>query len=106
MLRVAEAVVTDDAEEAVDFLLTGRRLLHWSPTAPGTDEAYYPPDAYLPGPVTRTCEDLLTALDTAFDPLDAESQARYDTRGQARLRPHRRPQRLAAGLATPRSRLR
>ena len=79
VLRVAEAVVTDDAEEAVDFLLTGRRLLHWSPTAPGTDEAYYPPDAYLPGPVTRTWEDLLTALDTAFDPLDDESQARYDT---------------------------
>ena len=28
VLRVADAVVTDDADEAVDFLLTGRPLLH------------------------------------------------------------------------------
>lgn len=79
VLRVADAVITDDAEEAVDFLLTGRRLLQWSPTAPRTGETYYPPDAFLPGPFSRTFDELLTALETAFDPPDAESQARYDS---------------------------
>ncbi len=94
VLRVADAVVTDDADEAVDFLLTGRRLLHWSPspspspppTSP-TDEAYFSPDAYLPGPVSRTFDELLTALDTVFEPLDAEWQASVRQGREARLRP-------------------
>jgi hypothetical protein len=81
VLRVADAVVTDDADEAVDFLLTGRRLLHWLRAQPvGSDAgvACYPPDHYLPGPVSRTFDQLLAALDTAFDPVDAELQQQYE----------------------------
>ncbi len=82
VLRVADAVVTDEAEEAVDFLLTGRRLLHWLPMAPRAgdlDTACYPPETYLPGPVSRTFEELLSGLDAAFDPPDALLRERYES---------------------------
>ncbi len=81
VLRVADAVVTDEAEEAVDFLLTGRRLLHWLPDPPQTGDsplaACYPPDEYLPGPVTRSFDELLAALDSAFDPLGTSERDAY-----------------------------
>jgi hypothetical protein len=79
VLRVADAVVTDEAEEAVDFLLTGRRLLHWRrPTEPGTAlAACYPPEDYLPGPVVASFDDLLAALDAAFEPVGADEREVY-----------------------------
>jgi hypothetical protein len=81
VLRVADAVVTDESEEAVDFLLTGRRLLHWLPGKAGADDsplaACYRPDEYLPGPVTRTFDELLVALDTAFEPIGPDEQDAY-----------------------------
>jgi len=80
VVRVADAVVTDGADEAVDFLLTGRRLVHWgAPTPDDPATACYPPEHYLPGPVTRTFDELMTALDGVFEPLDQEERARYES---------------------------
>ncbi len=81
VLRVADAVVTDEADEAVDFLLTGRRLLHWlparsDPAAPLT--ACYPPEEYLPGPVAHSFDGLLASLETAFDPVAPAERDAYD----------------------------
>ncbi len=81
VLRVADAVVTDEAEEAVDFLLTGRRLLTWSPGPVAHESAVtasYPPEEYLPGPVSRSFDELMVALDTAFEPVGPELRDAYD----------------------------
>ena len=80
MLRVADAVVTDDADEAVDFLLTGRPLLHLVPDAPqtrGEPLGHYPPATALPGPVCTSFDELTAALDGVFEPPDAERCGAY-----------------------------
>ena len=80
VLRVADAVVTDDADEAVDFLLTGRPLLHWLPAraeAGSRVTAHYPPEDYLPGPVCHSFDDLLAALDGVLDPRPTDQDAAY-----------------------------
>jgi hypothetical protein len=83
VLRAADAVVTDGADEAVDFLLTGRPLVVFDPrdrTANEDDAAgHYAPAGVLPGPVTRSFEELRGALDRLFDapgPAQAEAYRR------------------------------
>ncbi len=72
VLRVASVVVTDDADDAVDFLLTGRPLVHYgTPQVPDVAlVGHYPPEEVLPGPFCRTFDDLSAALETVFDPCD------------------------------------
>ena len=77
VLRVAAAVVTDDADEAVDFLLTGRPLLLLEPEEAGDGAANYPPASVLPGPVCRSFDELDAALDSVFDPPDTERAVAY-----------------------------
>ena len=85
VLRVADAVLTDDADETVDFLLTGRPLLH---LLPGTDDpagsgdpaepvAHYPPATSLPGPVCTSFEQLAAALEVVFEDPDADRRGVY-----------------------------
>jgi hypothetical protein len=82
VLRVADVVVTDEADEAVDVLLTGKPLLHWFPgqrarTGDGL-AACYPPEEYLPGPVTRSFDELLASLESAVEPTSARDRESYD----------------------------
>ena len=72
-------MLTDDADEAVDFLLTGRPLLHYLPPADPDDEplGYYPPAASLPGPSCTSFDELTAALDTVFEPPDVERSIAY-----------------------------
>ena len=99
VLRVADAVVTDGADDAVDFLLTGRPLLVLDPERPETDEAagHYPAAAVLPGPVCRTFDELEAALEAVFDPLEPAAGRGLRAGGRPRVRAHRRPVGLAAG---------
>ena len=77
--RVADVVVTDDADEAVDFLLTGRPLLHYLPPADPDDEplGYYPPATFLPGPSCTSFDELTAALDSVFESPDVERSIAY-----------------------------
>ena len=76
VLRVADAVVTDDADEAVDFLLTGRPLLHLAPgrrpTARRACSATIRPRAPCPGPVCRVFEELVGRARRRLRAPDAE----------------------------------
>ena len=79
VLRVADAVLTDDADETVDFLLTGRPLLHYLPDAGPADEplGHYAPPVAMPGPSCRSFDQLTAALDSVFDPPDVERSIAY-----------------------------
>jgi hypothetical protein len=78
VLRVAAAVVTDDADDAVDFLLTGRPLLLLDPEDPGDDAVgHYPPAAVLPGPVCHSFDELDAAMESVFDPPASELAVAY-----------------------------
>ncbi len=79
LLRVADAVVTDDADDAVDFLLTGRPLLLLDPRQPvdAEEAGHYPAATVLPGPVCRSFDELEAALDTVFEPTSAEHDVAY-----------------------------
>jgi hypothetical protein len=81
VLRVADVVLTDDADEAVDFLLTGRPLVHLLDEARSRGEDHldhYPPDTSMPGPVCTTFEQLATALETVYDEPAPEHHLAYD----------------------------
>ncbi len=79
VLRVADAVLTDDADEAVDFLLTGRPLLHYLPDTGPEDEplGHYPPPVSMPGPCCASFDELTAALDSVFEPPDDERSVAY-----------------------------
>ena len=81
---MADAVVTDDEDETLDFLLTGRPLLHLAPDDAGDGEqargglgGHLPPHEILPGPVCRSFDELVPALDAVFDAVDAEHRVAY-----------------------------
>ena len=81
VLRVAEVVVTDDADETVDFLLTGRPLLHLlTDRPPRHDEPldHFLPASAMPGPVCSSFEELSAALETVFDAPDARRRSAYE----------------------------
>ena len=80
VLRVADAVLTDDADETVDFLLTGRPLLHLLPSAPDRDEPldHFPPPTVMPGPVCTSFEELTAALETVFQAAGADRRGAYE----------------------------
>jgi len=82
VLRVADAVLTDDADETVDFLLTGRPLLHLldEPDVSAGDQPldHYPPAASLPGPACTSFDELTAALETLFEASDAGGRSAYD----------------------------
>ena len=80
VLRVADAVVTDDADEAVDFLLTGRPLLHYLPAGrPGRRAARLLPARRPPcrARAATSFDELTAALDSVFEPPDAERSIAY-----------------------------
>ncbi len=83
VLRVADAVVTDDADEAVDFLLTGRPLLHYlpdaRPEAAWADDAldHYSPAVAMPGPCCSTFEELTAALEQVFEAPSPQHAGAY-----------------------------
>ena len=79
VLRIADAVVTDAADDAVDFLLTGRPLLQFDPEPSADVEAvgHYPAAAVLPGPVCRSFDELESALEAVFDPPSAADAVAY-----------------------------
>ena len=79
VLRVADAVVTDGADDAVDFLLTGRPLLVLNPEEESGEAAgHYPAASVLPGPVCRTFAELEAALEAVFDPPSPGQVAAYE----------------------------
>jgi hypothetical protein len=79
VLRVADLVVTDGADETVDFLLTGRPLVVLArDNAPATDAAgHHSPADVLPGEVCRDVEQLLQELDGALGPATADRVEAY-----------------------------
>jgi hypothetical protein len=84
VLRTADVVITDGADEAVDFLLTGRPLLFWlpEPAEPADDTnvtACYPPERYLPGPVCHSFGAFDAALDAAFEQPPAAARRNYES---------------------------
>jgi hypothetical protein len=82
VLRVADAVLTDDADETVDFLLTGRPLLHLLPGAAQADGDepldHYPPASSMPGPVCTSFHELTAALESVFETPDAAARGAYE----------------------------
>ena len=73
-------MVTDDADEAVDFLLTGRPLLHCCrrPSAERrAGSATTRRDGACPARVPRRSTSCAAALDTVFEPPDAEQAIAY-----------------------------
>ena len=79
VLRVADAVITDDSDEAVDFLLTGRPLLHYLPSEASSTTAMpcYPPAAFMAGPACSTFEELEASLESVFDEPSPVRQEAY-----------------------------
>ena len=79
VLRVADAVVTDGADDAVDFLLTGRPLLVLNPEEE-TDETagHYAAASVLPGPVCHTFAELEAALESVFEAPGPRQAAAYE----------------------------
>ena len=82
VLRVADAVLTDDADETVDFLLTGRPLLHLLPGRgpPSPRRAARPlsaRDASCRARCARRSRSSTAALETVFEAPDAERRRAY-----------------------------
>jgi hypothetical protein len=80
VLRTADVVITDGADEAVDFLLTGRPLLALDPEVRrvhGDAVGHYGLDAVLPGPASRSVEELVEELDAGLEPPSAERTEAY-----------------------------
>ena len=83
VLRVADAVVTDDDDETLDFLLTGRPLLH---LLPGRERAgderrwprHFPPRESCPDPVCRSFDELDRRSRRRVRPPDAEQRVAYE----------------------------
>jgi CDP-glycerol glycerophosphotransferase (TagB/SpsB family) len=82
LYRVGSALVSDYSSCLVDFLLTGRPVVSFAydyERYAGQERGlFYDLEAVLPGPVARDFDQLSTALDQLFEPLDPDETELYD----------------------------
>ena len=103
VLRVADAVVTDGADDAVDFLLTGRPLLVLTPRC-ADRRGGRPLPAASRAARTRCAVPSTSSrppCEAVFDAAGAGAGRGLRAGRRPRLRAHRRPVGLAAGGAHP-----
>ena len=78
VLRAVDALLTDYHGLALEFLATGRPVLSFAPDLDQiADSLFYDLEHVLPGPVTRTFEELAGALETVLDEPDDQARRRY-----------------------------
>jgi CDP-glycerol glycerophosphotransferase (TagB/SpsB family) len=84
LYRAADVLISDYSSCLVDFLMTGRRVISFA----YDHDRYtsqergllYELESVLPGPVCRTFDDLVTALDHTLQPMTAEERDDYEWR--------------------------
>jgi CDP-glycerol glycerophosphotransferase (TagB/SpsB family) len=82
LYAVADGLVSDYSSCLVDFMLTGKPVISFAYDLDRyvAEERglFYDLEQVLPGPVCRTVDDLVTALDGVFAPRTPEQDAEYD----------------------------
>lgn len=82
LYRAADVLVSDYSSCLVDFLLTGRPVISFAYDydnyAHQERGLFYDLPSVLPGPLTRTFDELLTALDDSLRDLDADEREVYE----------------------------
>ena len=79
LLRNVDVLLTDYHSVALEFLATGRPVINFVPDLDQVSSSLlYDLEHVLPGPVTRTFDQLCEALETIFDEPDDQTRRRYE----------------------------